>query len=84
MAQAERDKRDPVKIELQNITESEAAKQAAEISKLNPLGEALEQWPSGMKTLGDLSEEANRSTARKILRLNLWMMKRHSITPESF
>ncbi len=40
MAQAERDKRDPVKIELQTIAEQEAAKaakQAAELSRRKPL-----------------------------------------------
>ena len=40
VAQTERDKRDPVKIELQKIAESEAAKDTL---RLKPLGEAMEQ-----------------------------------------
>ena len=63
MAQAERDKRDPVKIELQKIAESEAAKDAF---RLKPMGEALEQWLAGMKTPGESSVDAYRSTSRKI------------------
>jgi site-specific recombinase XerD len=65
MAQRERDKRNPVKIELQKIAESEAAKDAV---RLKPLGDALEQWLTGMKAPGQTSVEAYRSTARKILR----------------
>jgi site-specific recombinase XerD len=64
-AQTERDKRDPVKIELQKIAESEASKDAL---RLKPLGEALEQWLNGMKTPGETSIEAYRSTTRKIQR----------------
>jgi site-specific recombinase XerD len=64
-AQRERDKRNPVKIELQKIAESEAAKDAL---RLKSLGEALEQWLSGMKTPGETSVEAYRSTTRKIQR----------------
>src|ERR1700691_2775152 len=41
VAQAERDKRDPVKLELQKIEESEAVKRAAELSKVKPLEDAL-------------------------------------------
>ena len=44
VAQAERDKRDPVQIELQKIAEREAAKAAKDALQLKPLGEALEQW----------------------------------------
>src|ERR1700683_795445 len=47
MAQAERDKRDPVKLELQKIAEREAAKLAMDAILLKPLGEALEQWITG-------------------------------------
>jgi len=65
LAQRERDKRNPVKIELQKIAESEAAKDAL---RLKPLGDALEQWLTGMKSPGETSVEAYRSTARKILR----------------
>jgi site-specific recombinase XerD len=65
VAQAERDKRDPVKLELQKIAESEAAKDAV---RLKPIGEALEQWLSGMKKPGESSVEAYRSTTRKIQR----------------
>jgi site-specific recombinase XerD len=65
VAQAERDKRDPVKAELQKIAESEAAKDAF---RLKPLGEALEQWLSGMKRPGESSVEAYRSTTRTIKR----------------
>ncbi len=65
VAQAERDKRDPVKVELLKIAESEAAKDAF---RLKPLGEALEQWLGGMKTPGDISIDAYRSTTRTIQR----------------
>jgi site-specific recombinase XerD len=65
VAQAERDKRDPVKIELQKIAESEAAKDAI---RLKSLVEALEQWLSGMKSPGASSVDAYRSTTRKIQR----------------
>jgi hypothetical protein len=64
-AQIERDKRDPVKAELQKIAEYEAAKDAV---RLKPLGDALEQWLSGMKTPGASSREAYRSTTRTIRR----------------
>jgi len=68
VARDERDKRDPIKLELQKIAESEAVKHAAELSKLKPLGDALEQWLTGMKTPGGSSVAAYRSTTRKILR----------------
>jgi integrase/recombinase XerD len=68
IAQAERDLRDPVKMELLKIAEKEAAKQAAELAKLKPLREALEQWLKGMKTPGGSSVAAYRSTTRTILR----------------
>jgi site-specific recombinase XerD len=68
VAQAERDKRDPVKRELQKIAESEAAKRAAELSRLKPLGDAMDQWLIGMKTPGGSSVAAYRSTTRTILR----------------
>jgi site-specific recombinase XerD len=65
LAQTERDKRDPVKAELQKIAESEAAKDAL---RLKPLGEALEQWLDGMKRPGETSVNAYRSTTHKITR----------------
>ena len=65
LAQIERDKRDPVKAELQKIAESEATKDAV---RLKPIGEALEQWLAGMKTPGETSLAAYRSTARTIKR----------------
>ena len=68
VAQAERDKRDPVKIKLQKIAEDEAARDAARQAKLKPLGESLEQWLSGMKGPRDTSLEAYRSTVRRINR----------------
>lgn len=66
--QAERDKRDPVKVELQKIAESEAVKETARQAKLKPLADALEQWLAGMKSPGGTSMNAYRSTRRKILR----------------
>jgi hypothetical protein len=48
VAQTERDKRDPVKIELQNIAEREAAKALKE----TPFGSALDLWSGGMKNRG--------------------------------
>ena len=68
LAQAERDKRDPVKIELQKIAEREAAKAAKEAVQLKPLEAALEQWLTDMKGPGETSVNAYRSTARKIQR----------------
>jgi site-specific recombinase XerD len=68
VAQAERDKRDPVKIELQKIAESEAAKEAANLPNLKPLGDALDQWLIGMKAPGGTSINAYRSTTRRIRR----------------
>ncbi len=65
VAQAERDKRDPVKIELQKIAEREAAKDAVE---LKPLGEALEQWITGMKGPGETSINIYRCAVCKIQR----------------
>jgi site-specific recombinase XerD len=52
-------------MELQKIAESEAAKDAV---RLKPLSDALEQWLTGMKSPGDTSIEAYRSTTRKIQR----------------
>ena len=68
LAQAERDKRDPVQIELQKIAEREASKVASEAVQLKPLAEALDQWLTGMKGPGKTSMNAYRSTARKIQR----------------
>ncbi len=65
MAQAERDKRNPVKTELWKIAEFEAAEDAV---RLQLLGDALGQWLSGMKTPGESSVDAYRSTTRKIQR----------------
>lgn len=65
LAHFERDRRNPVKIKLQKIAESEAAKHAA---TLKPLDEALGQWLAGMKSPGGTSINAYRSTTRKILR----------------
>jgi hypothetical protein len=62
VAQVARDKRDPVKIELQKISESEAAKHAAKLSKLKPFDEALDQWLTGMKGPGGSSIDAYKST----------------------
>ncbi len=67
-AQAERDKRDPVKIELQEIAEQEAAKVARDVVQLKSIGEALEQWQTGMKGPGATSINSHRSTTRKIQR----------------
>ena len=68
VAQGERDKRDPVKIELQKIARQEAAKVARDAVHLKPLGEALEQWLTGMKGPGETSVNAYRCTTRKIQR----------------
>ncbi len=68
VAQSERDKRDPVKIELQKIAEDEAAREAVRQAKLKPLDEALEQWLSGMKGPRATSLEAYKSTARRLQR----------------
>jgi site-specific recombinase XerD len=67
-AQRERDKRNPVNIQLQKIAEAEMAKAEASAAKLVPLKNAFEQWLDGMKKPGDTSVNAYRSTARRILR----------------
>ena len=64
-AQSERDKRDPVKIQLQKIAESEFAKES---TQNKPLADALEQWLTGMKSPGATSVNAYRSTTRRIQR----------------
>lgn len=68
LAIAEREKRDPVKRELLKIAEQQAAEDAARAAKLKPIGDALNQWLSGMKTPTESSIEAYRSTTRKIQR----------------
>jgi integrase/recombinase XerD len=67
-AQNERDKRDPVKIELRKIAESEAAKEAASLPLRKSLTDALNQWIAGMKGPGKTSINAYKSTMRQILR----------------
>jgi len=67
-AQAERDKRDPVKRELQKIAEAEAAKKTAVEAKLVTLKDALAQWINGMKSPTETSIDAYTSTTRRILR----------------
>ncbi len=68
VAQRLRDKRNPVKIELQKIAEARAAEDAANLPNLKPLGEALDQWLTGMKSPGATSLNAYKSTTRRILR----------------
>jgi hypothetical protein len=65
-AQTERDKRDPVKIELQKIAEREEAKRVAELALLTPINEALDQWLAGRKGVAESSLAAYTSTVRKI------------------
>jgi integrase/recombinase XerD len=74
-AQSERARRNPVNIQLQKIAEQEMAKAEAEekaaaekVAKLMPLKDALEQWLTGMKSPGETSVNAYRSTTRRILR----------------
>jgi len=61
VAKAERDKRDPVTIELQKIAEAEAIREAARLPLLKPLSDALEQWLIGMKSPSGTSINAYRS-----------------------
>jgi len=68
VAQAERDRRDPVKIELQKIAEQEAAKTAKEAVALKSFGDALDQWLAGMKGPADSSLRTYRSAVNKIKR----------------
>jgi integrase/recombinase XerD len=49
LAQAERDKRDPVKIELARIAAEEAVKKAAALAKETSIEAALDQWIAGFK-----------------------------------
>lgn len=76
VAQAERDKRDPVRMELQKIAESNA-------SAYKPMSEALEQWVSGMKGLTESSRGAYLSTAPRIQRWADRMEVKHvsDVTP---
>jgi len=67
-AQRERDRRDPVRVQLQKIADAEMAKAESSAAKLVPLREAFEQWLTGMKKPGDTSVNAYRSTTRRILR----------------
>jgi site-specific recombinase XerD len=68
VAQAERDKRDPVKVELARIAEEESRKQAAEKAKAVPLADALSQWIGGLKNIKAGSKKAYESTRQRILR----------------
>jgi hypothetical protein len=72
VAQAERDKRDPVRIELARIAQAEADRQTAEAkaktAKQETMEAALKQWIAGMKSPTATSMTAYRSTANKILR----------------
>ena len=68
VAQEERDKRDPAKIESQKIAEREAAQSAKDAEQLKPLTDALDQWLTGMKGPGVTPIHAYRSTTRKIQR----------------
>jgi len=52
VAHEERGKRDPVKLELQKIAESEAAKRAIEEAKQTSMEGGFDQWLTGMKTVG--------------------------------
>lgn len=66
VAQAERDKRDPVKIELLKIAEQEAAKRQAERAQLRTLVDSLDQWLAENKNVKPSSLAAYKSTQRKI------------------
>ena len=51
-----------------NCRKLQNRKAAKDALRLKPLGDALEQWLSGMKTPGETSVDAYRSTTRKIRR----------------
>jgi hypothetical protein len=63
-AQRERDKRNPVNIQLQKIAEAEMAKAEASAAKLVPLKNAFEQWLDGMKKPGDTSVNAYHQNSK--------------------
>jgi site-specific recombinase XerD len=67
-AQVERDKRDPVKIELARIADVEAKKEAQRQAKLVPLADALTQWIGGLKDITGTSRKAYESTRKRVLR----------------
>jgi site-specific recombinase XerD len=67
-AQAERDKRNPIKIELLKIAENEAAKEASEAAKATTLKAAFEQFLGELKTQRSSSLNAYRSTTRRLQR----------------
>ena len=68
LAQAERDKRDPVQVRLAQIAEEEAEKKAKEQTKIVPLADALAQWIGGLKNIKAGSRKAYESTRQRILR----------------
>ncbi len=68
LAQAERDKRDPVKIELARIADEEAKKALARMVHDTTVAEAIEQYLQSMKTPKDTTMEGYRSTMRKVQR----------------
>ncbi len=84
VAQAERDKRDPVKVELQKIAESEAAKEAASQQKTVPLSDALKEWLGRMKSVRGTSLAAYDSTTKRILRWaeSMQIVSVGDVTPE--
>ncbi len=84
VAQVERDKRDPVKVELQKIAESEAAKEAARQQKTVPLSDALKEWLGRMKSVRGTSLAAYDSTTKRILRWaeSMQIVNVGDVTPE--
>jgi integrase len=68
VGQAERDKRDPVKIELKKIAVAEEVKRQAERAQLRLLDDALSQFLNENKNIKATSLAAYESTQRKILK----------------
>ena len=65
VAQQERDKRDPVKIELARIAAEEEAKKAVTKARESSIEAALDQWIAGFKVKTDSSTGASYATFRK-------------------
>lgn len=65
VAQAEREKRDPVKLELARIAAEEEARKASLRIKESTIESALDQWIAGLKVQGPTSK--SYSTLRKVI-----------------
>ena len=66
LAQAERDKRDPVKMALKEIAEKEEAKRRKEVEKAITVDDALDEWLAGIKPKSRTRSVQFKSMASKL------------------